>query len=86
VKLRTLAAAVAVVVIPIAVRGAETPPSRTADYDARKVCRVDSKTGSRLGGVQRCRSKAEWDQARQESRRVVDRMQGNKSDSCPPVC
>jgi len=83
---RTLAAATAVVVIPIAVVGAEAPPARTSDYDTRKVCRVDGRTGSRLGGVQRCRSKAEWDQARQESRRVVDRMQSMKVDACPPSC
>jgi len=82
---RTLASALAVVVVPIAVLGAE-PPAPKSDYDNRKVCRVDRNTGSRLGGVQRCRSKAEWDQARQESRRVVDRMQGMKADSCPPVC
>jgi hypothetical protein len=73
------------VVIPIAVLGAQEPAARK-DINARKVCRVDRTTGSRLGGVQRCRSKAEWDQARQESRRVVDRMQGNKADTCPPAC
>lgn len=83
--IRTLVSAAAVVLIPIAVVGAE-PPTPKSDYDNRKVCRVDRNTGSRLGGVQRCRSKAEWDQARQESRRVVDRMQGMKTDSCPPVC
>jgi hypothetical protein len=84
--LRTLASALAVVVIPIAVVGAQTPPVRTSDYEGRRVCRVDSKTGSRLGGVQRCRSKAEWDRSKQESRRVVDRMQNTKVDTCPPYC
>lgn len=85
-KFRTLASALAVVVIPAAVLAAQDAPTRKADYDTRKVCRVDRTTGSRLGGVQRCRSKAEWDQARQESRRVVDRMQGMKADTCPPAC
>lgn len=83
---RVLATALAVVVIPIAVLEAEAPPSQKSEYDNRKVCRVNRNTGSRLGGVQRCRSKAEWDQARQESRRVVDRMQSMKADACPPNC
>jgi hypothetical protein len=84
--LRSLASALAVVVIPAALLAAQAPPTRTSDYEGRRVCRVDNKTGSRLGGVQRCRSKAEWDQAKQESRRVVDRMQNMKPDTCPPYC
>ena len=81
--LRALAAALAVIAVPIAVQGAEGP-RQTTNPQAKRTCEVDVPTGSRLGGVRRCRTAAERDEARQESRRVVDRIQSMKPVMCVP--
>ena len=85
-KLHALAAALAVVAIPIAVQGAESPP-RTARDPARRTCEVERPAGSRLGGVRRCRNAAEREAAKQEARRTVERVQSWKPSFCtPPQC
>jgi hypothetical protein len=83
VYLRTLATAIAVVAIPIAVQGAEAP-RRTAPNQAKRTCEVDVPTGSRLGGVRRCRNAEEREAARQEARTTVDRIQAMKPVFCAP--
>lgn len=83
--LRALAAAIAVVAVPIAVQGAETPRSPTQPR-VKRTCQVDVPMGSRLGGVRRCRSAEEREAHKQESRDVVDRIQRMKPTLCPPYC
>ena len=80
-KLPVLAAALAVIAIPIAVQGAEGP-SRNAN--AKRTCDVNLPTGSRLGGIRRCRTAEEREQAKQEARTVVDRIQAMKPTLCTP--
>ena len=85
--IRTLMAAIAVIAIPIAVVGAEPRQSPSkSDYNTKKVCDVAQPTGSRLGGVRRCRTAAERDEHKQEARQVVDRIQMMKPTMCPPNC
>jgi hypothetical protein len=85
VHLRTLAAAIAIVAVPIAVQGAEGP-RRTTNSQAKRTCEVDVPTGSRLGGIRRCRSAEEREAAKQEARTTVDRIQSMKATMCPPNC
>ena len=80
---RALLTIAAIIAVPIAVQGAEGP-RRTVTDKAKRTCEVDLPTGSRLGGVRRCRSQEERDAARQESRRVVDRIQAMKPVLCAP--
>ena len=75
-KFKAIAAAiVAVVTVPLAIQGAEgqTPPSE------KRYCEVTKTTGSRLGAVRRCRTKAERDAAKAESRNTVERIQSGKN-------
>jgi hypothetical protein len=71
------AAAIAVVSVPLAIQGAEgqTPPSE------KRYCEVNVPTGSRLGAVRRCRTKAERDAAKAESKNTVDRIQSQKNST-----
>jgi hypothetical protein len=82
--IRTVLAAVAIVAVPIAVQGAEGP--RTTRPAAKRTCEVDLPTGSRLGGIRRCRSAEEREAAKQEARTTVDRIQAFKATTCPPNC
>lgn len=74
-KLPLIAAAVAVVAIPLAVQGAEgqTPPSE------KRYCTVSQQIGSRLGAVRRCRTKAERDAEKAEGKATADRIQSQKN-------
>ncbi len=81
-KLALIAATIAVVAVPIAVLGAEGP-ARVAPAEKR-TCDINVPTGSRLGGVRRCRTAAEREAARQEMRQVVDRIQAMKPTLCAP--
>jgi hypothetical protein len=87
VYLRALAAAIAVVAVPIAVQGAEAPRRTTATPPAAKrTCEVTVPMGSRLGGVRRCRTERERSEHKAEARDVVDRVQRMKPTLCPPMC
>lgn len=81
-KLAAIAAAIAVVTIPIAVQGAQGPAK--ASPPQKRTCDVNVPTGSRLGGVRRCRTAAERETAKQEARAVVDRIQAMKATICTP--
>jgi len=86
--IRTFVAAVAVIAIPLAVVGAQSqqPASRKSDHSTKKVCDVAQPTGSRLGGIRRCRTAAEREEHKAEARQVVDRIQMMKPTMCPPAC
>jgi hypothetical protein len=75
VKLPLIAAAIAVVAIPLAVQGAEgqTQPKE------KRYCEVHQQIGSRLGAVRTCRTKAERDAARAEGKATADRIQSQKN-------
>ena len=81
-KLAAIAAAIAVITVPLAVQGAQAP-LRSASVEKR-TCDVAMPTGSRLGGVRRCRTAAEREAAKQEARTVVDRIQAMKPTICTP--
>jgi hypothetical protein len=84
---RTLISAVALVTVPIAVIGAEPTPRSQSNESTRKICEIRGETGSRLGAVRVCRTKAERDQAKLEGRRVVERIQNMRPTVCPgPGC
>jgi hypothetical protein len=79
--IRALLAAVAVAAVPIAAQDAQAP-SQQPDPRTTKICEVNTTIGSRLGGVRRCRTRAEREEAKQEARQVVDRIQTFKP-TCP---
>jgi hypothetical protein len=74
---RSLIAAAAVVAIPIAVVG-QQPPRKARDDSSRKICEIRGTTGSRLGTVRVCRTKAQWDEVRADERAVIERVQNRK--------
>ena len=74
-KLTICAAAIAVVAVPLAVQGAEVQAPRSE----KRYCEVTKVTGSRLGGVRRCRTKAERDAEKAEGRATVERIQSGKN-------
>lgn len=75
---RTLIAAAAVVVIPVAVIGAR-PPAKAPKDSSRKICEVRGNTGSRLGAVRVCRTRAEWQEVKAEERATIERTQSRKA-------
>jgi hypothetical protein len=74
---RFLIAAVAVAAIPLSIASAEN--SGKSSSAEKKICKVDKETGSRLGGVKRCRTRAEMEALKQESRTQIDRVQALKT-------
>lgn len=75
---RTLIAVAAVVAIPIAVTGAEPVRKSGSDFSTRKICEIRNTTGTRLGAVRVCRTKAEWDAVKAEEREIIERVQNRK--------
>lgn len=69
-------ALVSVVAVPFAVQGAS---GQTGSTKEKRICEVNQPTGSRLGAVRRCRTKAERDAARAEGKGVTDRIQSQKN-------
>jgi hypothetical protein len=82
VNIRAIAAAAAVILVPIAVQGAGAEPERNSEYYTKKICQVFTPTGSRLGGVRRCRTQSEIDQVRRENRDDIDHIQALKVTLC----
>ena len=76
-SLRALLAAIVVVSVPIAVQGEPQSQPRRVSSE-KKVCRVYPEPGSRIKSIRTCRTAAEEEDARQERRRVIDRIQTNK--------
>ena len=76
---RIFVAAVAVVAIPLTAAGYAQAPSEARNDTAKRVCEVDQPTGSRLGGVRRCMTRAEREQARADSQKNTERIQSQKN-------
>ena len=77
-SVRALLAALVVISVPIAVNGAEPQTQQKIDPQTKRVCTVRPEIGSRINTVRTCRTAAETEAARQEQRRVIDRVQANK--------
>lgn len=75
---RIFLAATAVVAIPLAVAGHAQAPTESKDT-AKRTCEVDQTTGSRLGGVRRCMTRAERTQLRADSKMNTERIQSQKN-------
>lgn len=80
-KFAAIAAMLAVVGVPVTVQGMQAPTRAPAE---KRYCEANVPTGSRLGAVRRCRTKAEREQARQEARTTVERIQSMKPTLCAP--
>lgn len=65
--------------LPITAFAASEPAQKGADYYTKKVCRTERAPGSRIGGVRRCFTQAEFDRQKAEDRRVVERVQTMKA-------
>jgi hypothetical protein len=84
-KFYPVIAAIAVIAAPTVVLSAEVPATaQKADNSDQVVCEVTHPPGSRLGGVRRCRTRAEWAQYRAETRDVVHRVQAEGATFCDP--
>jgi len=80
-KMIAIAAASAIVAMPLAVHGAQDPAKAPS---ARRVCTVNPTLGSRVNNVRRCRTQEEREQEKQEARQIVDRVQAFKPTMCAP--
>lgn len=80
-KSAAIAAILAVVAVPMTVQGMQAPAKAPTE---KRYCEVNQPTGSRLGAVRRCRTKAEREQAKQEARTTVERIQAMKPTLCAP--
>ena len=49
------------------------------DYREKKICRVQETIGSRVSGTRICRTRAEWEDLKVQSRRTIERIQGSTS-------
>ena len=54
---------------------AQQARSKGSDYSTKKICKLESRNGSRLGGKRTCKSQAEWDQIARESRLTAENIQ-----------
>jgi phage tail sheath protein FI len=58
---------------------AQQAGSKGSDYSTKKICKLENRNGSRLGGKRTCKSQAEWDQIARESRLTAERIQASTS-------
>jgi len=72
-KLTPIFAAIAVVAVPFAVHGTQTPAS--APPATKRICTITPTIGSRVNNTRRCQSREEREEAKQEARKTVDRIQ-----------
>jgi hypothetical protein len=82
VKQAFILAAVAGLVMAAAPTSESTAPdaaARASAYSTKKICREEVDLGTRLGGKRICRTKAEWDAIRAESRRTTEKVQSSTS-------
>lgn len=54
---------------------AQRASSKGSDYHKKKICKVEGRAGSRLGGARTCKSQAEWDQIARENRLIAENIQ-----------
>lgn len=84
-KLTAIAAVIAIIAVPIAVRGEPAPESGAARAKStRRICTVTPTLGSRVNNVRRCRTADEVAAEKQEGRQVVERIQSFKATMCAP--
>lgn len=83
-KYRAIVAALAMIAAPVAFNGAGAQQKTNAEPQ-RKICDVQIKTGSRLGGSTRCQTREERSATQAEARRTVDRIQAMRPTMCPPA-
>lgn len=81
-KLCALIATAAVLSLPAAARADDSEKKRSAEYSTKKICRTYTPIGSRLGGITRCRTKAEEAEHRRHSREVTERVQTGGNPRC----
>jgi hypothetical protein len=79
-SIRLLAAALAVIAVPVAVLGQQPAPARKAKAE-RRYCEVDNDPAGRLRNIRRCYTKAEREAMKQEARQAVDRIQTMKASN-----
>jgi hypothetical protein len=72
---RALLAGVAIIAIPIVAASAQTHSIVRNDPPAKRICEVRTTIGTRLGNTVSCRTKAERDQLKKDSREVAERVQ-----------
>lgn len=83
-RIHVIAAALAVVVVPITASSTQPAAGRRAENPNKVTCRVVRPAGSRLGGVRTCRTAAEWAAYQAEVRDVVHRVQAEGATFCTP--
>lgn len=71
--------AAALVISCIAPAAAQERSSRRDDYRGKKICKVEARNGSRLGGKRSCKTQAEWDAIAREARLTAERIQASTS-------
>jgi hypothetical protein len=81
-SVRVLIAAGALLALPLAAHAAEKPKGKNSDYSTKKICKVVSQTGSRLGGVKICRTRAEEEDMKAQRRQTMDRLQSGGNPPC----
>ena len=59
---------------------AQLSRSKGSDYSNKKICKVQDRNGSRLGGKRICKSQAEWDQEAREARLTIQTMQASRQN------
>ena len=72
---RFIAAASLLVVSASVPALAQQSRSKGSDYSNKKICKLESRNGSRLGGKRTCKTQAEWDQIARESRLTAENIQ-----------
>jgi hypothetical protein len=71
--------AATLVITMVAPAQAQERSSRRDDYRDKKICKVEARKGSRLGGQRSCKSQAEWDAIAREARLTAERIQASTS-------
>ena len=79
-SIRLLAAALAVVAVPVAVL-AQQPAPQTKQKVERRYCEADNDPAGRLRNVRRCYTKAERDAMRREARQTIERIQNMRASN-----
>ena len=69
----------ALILTCIAPAQAQERSSRRDDYRGKKVCKVEPRKGSRLGGQRSCKTQAEWDAIAREARLTAEHIQASTS-------
>jgi hypothetical protein len=75
-------ALVASLILPAATAAANpTKKQQDEAYRTKKICKSETMLGSRLAGQTKCRTRAEWDAEKAETRRTIERIQDFKPQS-----